>query len=518
MVRVMKWLAGRTAQKPAAQRLNTDVKAVAFRPVLTGSELMQTAERRKLVRMLAENSPLSQSVTEAWWLQPAQALLECVQDCPAAWQGPYSGPGGFGDISLSVAVRAVRLVRGMMLPPGATPEEQSEQAPGWVCAVFWAGLLHHLAWLTQAEGATEKGQSWYPGLQVPDSPWRIRPAREGQVSLLTGQYMAARLLPASGMLWLQRWPGISQSLLQFLAGERGGVLYAIIAQARAGAGADNGVLSGASGTNSVNGDSEVQVAEIAPNLAHNTPVLLSSHISSANVSAPIGNEAAAYTAPQTGDAAAETDIIVPAITGLVSALNSADADSDPDETGQNDTGSESQEDLLAALDRMAAGQSPVSAGEDNVLPPAEPEHTANAANAVLQSAAPEAAETATDGERFVAWLRESTEDGTLTVNERESPLHVLASFVFLVSPDVFFKFIASQPENNVDKNRLQKSFEALGLHHSRNGKGLYHYHKYDTPDKSGRFTSLSGYMVRPDIIFKKGSCPADSIWLSPRRE
>ncbi|MGP2520310.1 TraI domain-containing protein [Pantoea ananatis] len=514
----MKWLAGRTAQKPAAQRLNTDVKAVAFRPVLTGSELMQTAERRKLVRMLAENSPLSQSVTEAWWLQPAQALLECVQDCPAAWQGPYSGPGGFGDISLSVAVRAVRLVRGMMLPPGATPEEQSEQAPGWVCAVFWAGLLHHLAWLTQAEGATEKGQSWYPGLQVPDSPWRIRPAREGQVSLLTGQYMAARLLPASGMLWLQRWPGISQSLLQFLAGERGGVLYAIIAQARAGAGADNGVLSGASGTNSVNGDSEVQVAEIAPNLAHNTPVLLSSHISSANVSAPIGNEAAAYTAPQTGDAAAETDIIVPAITGLVSALNSADADSDPDETGQNDTGSESQEDLLAALDRMAAGQSPVSAGEDNVLPPAEPEHTANAANAVLQSAAPEAAETATDGERFVAWLRESTEDGTLTVNERESPLHVLASFVFLVSPDVFFKFIASQPENNVDKNRLQKSFEALGLHHSRNGKGLYHYHKYDTPDKSGRFTSLSGYMVRPDIIFKKGSCPADSIWLSPRRE
>ena len=515
MVRAMKWLAGWTAQKPAAQRLNTDVKAVAFRPVLTGSELMQTAERRKLVRMLAENSPLSQSVTEAWWLQPAQALLACVQDCPAAWQGPYSGPGGFGDLSLSVAVRAVRLVRGMMLPSGATPEEQSEQAPGWVCAVFWAGLLHHLAWLTQAEGATEKGRAWYPGLQVPDSPWRLRPAREGQVSLLTGQYMAAQLLPASGMLWLQRWPGISQSLLQFLAGERGGVLYGIIAQARAGAGLDNGFLSDASGTNPVNSNPEVQAAEIAPNLAHNAPVLLSSHIISANVSAPIGNEAAAYTAPQTGDAAAETENIVPAITGLESALNSVEPRPDPDAAEQNDSDSAPQEDLLAALDRMAAGQPPVSAGEDNVLPPAEPEHTANA---VLQSAAPEAAETVTDGERFMAWLRESTENGTLTVNERESPLHVLASFVFMVSPDVFFKFIASQPGNNVDKNRLQKSFEALGLHHSRKGKGLYHYHKYDSPDKNGRFTSMSGYMVRPDIIFKKGNCPADSIWLSPRRE
>ncbi|WP_240678529.1 TraI domain-containing protein [Pantoea ananatis] len=514
----MKWLAGWTAQKPAAQRLNTDVNEVAFRQVLTGSELMQTAERRKLVRMLAVNSPLSQSVTEAWWLQPAQALLECVQDCPAAWQGPYSGPGGFGDLSLSVAVRAVRLVRGMMLPPGATPEEQSEQAPGWVCAVFWAGLLHHLAWLTQAEGATEKGQSWYPGLQVPDSPWRIRPAREGQVSLLTGQYMAARLLPASGMLWLQRWPGISHSLLQFLAGERVGVLYAIIAQARAGAGLDAGELLNVSDTTGVSHPQVMQPAENAPQLAHNAPVLLSSHISSANVSAPIGNEAAAYTAPQTGDAAAETENIVPAITGLVSALNSVETRPDPYEAEQDDPDSAPQEGLLAALDRLAAGQSPVSVGEDNVLTPAEPEHIANAANAVLQSSAPEAAETATDGERLMAWLRESTEDGTLTVNERESPLHVMAGFVFLVSPDVFFKFIASQPGNNVDKNRLQKSFEALGLHHSRNGKGLYHYHKYDTPDKSGRFTSLSGYMVRPDIIFKKGSCPADSIWLSPRRE
>ncbi|MGC0878633.1 DNA-binding domain-containing protein [Pantoea agglomerans] len=164
---------------------------------------------------------------------------------------------------------------------------------------------------------------------------------------------------------------------------------------------------------------------------------------------------------------------------------------------------------------MAAGQSPVSAGEENTPLLTEPEQIPNA---VLLSTTPEATEVATDGERFMAWLRESTEGGTLTVNERDSSLHVLAGFVFLVSPDVFFKCISSQPENNFDKNRLQKSFEALGIHHSRNGKGLYHYHKYDSPDKSGRFTSLSRYMVRTDIIFKKGSCPADSIWLSPRRE
>lgn len=137
---------------------------------------------------------------------------------------------------------------------------------------------------------------------------------------------------------------------------------------------------------------------------------------------------------------------------------------------------------------------------------------------MLQSAVQESAPAATEGEQFMTWLREGAENGAVTVNEHDSPVHVMAGFVFLVSPDIFFKFISSQPEKNHDKNRLQKSFEALGLHHSRNGKGLYHYHKYDTPDKGVRFTSLSGYMLRPDIIFKKGRCPADSIWLSPRRE
>lgn len=40
----------------------------------------------------------------------------------------------------------------MMLSPGATPEEQAEQTPGWACAVYWAGLLHNLEWLAQVEG------------------------------------------------------------------------------------------------------------------------------------------------------------------------------------------------------------------------------------------------------------------------------------------------------------------------------------------------------------------------------
>jgi len=514
MGRVMKWLAERGARKAATQLRHADVKEVAFRPVRTGSELMQTDERRRLARILSENSPLSQPVTDAWWIQPAQALLERVQDCPGAWRGPYSGPGGFGDLSLSVAVRAVRVVRGMMLPPGATPEEQSEQAPGWVCAVYWAGLFHHLAWLTQAEGATQAGRVWSPGLQMPDSPWRIRPAAGASPHALTGLYMASQLLPESGMLWLQRWPAISRNLLQFLSGDRAGILYAVIAQAQAGSGmTGEGEVPALSAAVSDNVMPALQTVEIPPNLAHSSPVLLSSHIISANVSEPIGNREGDYTGPQESETVTDSGSSAPVITGLVSALGSAEnAEEATDGDGPD---SVPQEELLAALDRMTTGQPLTGAAEVVSVPPTEPQPPGESE---LQSTVQEAAPAATEGEQFITWLREGAENGAVTVNEHDSPVHVMAGFVFLVSPDIFFKFIASQQDKNYDKNRLQKSFEALGLHHSRNGKGLYHYHKYDTPDKGGRFTSLSGYMLRPDIIFKKERCPADSIWLSPRRE
>ncbi|MDF7787527.1 conjugal transfer nickase/helicase domain-containing protein [Pantoea ananatis] len=511
----MKWLTGRGNNRHSGQPADTVVREVAFRPVLEGSTLMQTEERRRLVRMLADNSPLSQSVTDAWWLKPAQTMLERVQDCPAAWKGAYSSPGGFGDLSLGVAVRAVRLVRGMMLPPGTTPEEQSAQAPGWVCAVFWAGLFHHLPWLTQVEGATQSGKIWYPGLHTPDGPWRVRPAKTARAQALTGQYMAAKLLPETGMLWLHQWPEASRCLLQFLSGECGGVLYSIIMQAREGAGLEMGGLSDITGTPSVNTTPEMQHADNPPNLADNAPVLLSSHINSANVSEPIESEAAAYTSTQaageeTAPGTEETELPVLS-SALQSALSGRDATEYGSESENEKEDSEIKQgvDLLSVLDLMAKGEAPVlSAGQT----------TESTKQEQTEDGKPVGDSEPSEGNVFLDWLRESVEAGKVTVNESESLLHMLSGFIFMISPDVFFRFISSQPENKYEKNKLQKNFESLGLHHSRNGKGLYSYHKYDSPDKRGQFTKLSGYMIKSDIILKKGSCLSDSKWLFPKKE
>ncbi len=517
MERVMKWLTGRGNNRHSGQPADTVVREVAFRPVQEGSTLLQTEERRRFVRMLADNSPLSQYVTGAWWLMPAQTMLERVQDCPAAWNGAYSSPGGFGDLSLGVAVRAVRLVRGMMLPPGTTPEEQSSQAPGWVCAVFWAGLFHHLPWLTQVEGATQSGKIWYPGLHRPDGPWRVRPAKNARAAALTGQYMAAKLLPETGMLWLHQWPEASRCLLQFLSGERAGagVLYSIIMQAREGADLETGGLSDITGTPSVNPTPEMQHADNAPKLADNAPVLLSSHIISANVSEPIESEAAAYTSTQATGEEASPGTEKPELPVLSSALQSALGGSEATEYGseskneKEDSEIKQEVDLLSVLDLMAKGEAPVLSALQ-IAESTKQEQT--------EDGKPAGDSEPSEGNVFLDWLRESVESGKVTVNESDSLLHVLSGFIFMISPDVFFRFISSQPDNKYEKNKLQKNFESLSLHHSRNGKGLYSYHKYDSPDKRGQFTKLSGYMIKCDIILKKGGCLSDSKWLFPKKE
>lgn len=514
----LQWLMGRGNSGDGGKReilsqAKEQRNTSGFRATQTATVLLQTAERQRLIRVIQENCPLSQQVMEAWWLKPLEQLAVRVQDIPADWSGPFSAPGGFIDLSLKVATHAVRLARGMMLPPGATPEEQSEQAAGWTCAVHWAALFHHLDWLSGIEGETQSGKAWYPGLSIPAEIWRIRPRTGQQPTRYTGMYLANRLLPDAGVLWLQRWPALSDSLLSYLCGQRvdSGILNSIITDARASCGLTETCSTGPAiptvsqtiehkfNNNDINNNS--------PKLSDTEPNQSSINSSDTGVINAIVPGLSRY---------AEKEV-EPLIQVGSFELASAFDSNDESFVQQKNTAPESHSpvsagELLSLLDQMSGSQSSRELTQNG-------EHAIAAQSPVVlaPTAETDCDEESSPGTLFLAWLKQSVIDGSLTVNQSDSILHVLARFVFLVSPDCFYKYISSVNDAIQDKVLLQKSFEALHIHYSQNGKGLYHYHKYDTPDKTGRYTKTSGYMMVSDVIFKTGVCPSDSELLAPRR-
>ncbi|MEK6330590.1 MAG: TraI domain-containing protein [Pantoea dispersa] len=521
----LNWLTGRGRQEnQPGERLykgDTTSRPVAdgnWHPAQTGSALLQTNENRCLIRVLTENSPLSKEVTEAWWIRPLEEMAARTQTCPAAWSGPYSGPGGFNELSLNVAARAVRLVRGMMLPPGATPEEQAEQTPGWVCAAYWAGLFHHLPWLMQVEGAQKNGRVWYPGLSVPEDQWRVRQTTEpsGKMNCI---FVALRLLPETALLWLQRWPALSDTLLLFLSGRRAeaGILNSIVNDALSSCCLSNETVMPGQKPQQVSLINITSVTDHSPpKLYEVKPNSLSSLGNAEDSLAPIKTGALDYSSGQEGELSPAKTVPPAPLLVLESALKVEEllltAENDIS-TGEEAQAQVSTENLLSLLDLMAEGKTATAMNNSSAdNRPATPTKTESFHSYENSKNMGEEA-----GVLFLEWIRDSIEDGTLSVNEKDSLLHVLAQFVFVVSPACFYRYTTTAGGSDTDKARIQKSFEALNVHHSRNGKGLFHYHQYDTPDKSGRFTKVSGYMINADILFKKGSCPSDSTWLSARK-
>lgn len=513
-MRGLKWLTGLGQSGRAEHTVRPSVQpsqAGDYRYVRPGQALLETVERQKLIRILRENCPLSQTACYEFWLKPLQQLAGRVQEVPAAWTGPFSSPGGFIDLSLSVAAGSVRLVRGMMLPPGATPEEQSEQGPAWVCAVFWAGLFHHLDWLSQVEGSLEGGKPWYPGMEMPGANWRVRP-RQGGTGAMNGIYIASRLIPDAAAVWLQRWPGISGALYLYLSGQKAqsGILNSIISDALASVAFTPGtksvlILSTVSPEapgESIRG-SDKTGGNSLPDLIDDDMKQSSRNRNITPVPDLIETASAGYDANQTrtnNDAAG----VVTEQVALLSAFDNRDIQSPDGTSEESDTNeSVSTAELLSVLDQMSG--SPASGT-------AVPVETGSATEDDTTSTA----ESSNPGKAFLAWLKSSIPDGLVSVNESDSFAHILAQFVFIVSPECFYKYLSLNTNESVDKSALQKSFEALDVHYSRNGKGLWHYHKYDTPDKSGRYTKMSGYMLSADIIYRKGTCPPDSVWLARR--
>lgn len=457
-------------------------------------ELVTTAQRKNCLQKLWETSLLPASVYQRLYQTPVYTLLERVQSVPATATGKWSYAGGFADLTLWFTICAVRLSRGYMFPPGAAPEEQAVQSVMWNAVIFWSSLFHHLPLLASLEGETVDGVKWQPGLSVPGKAYRFR----FRLALPNnGQALAAlaagQMMPEEAVSWLAG----NDEALHNLAGAlwnnqpEMSLIQTILKQA-----ADR-VVSPLSAAENMPAAGSVS-ATGNMSAAGNAPVSIS-----ISPQLPVQPAGAGY-APDKNDvltaellgsalsdetnAAAEAETVQAQGTGNVN----DDADTDALLLLFSDTETEAPD--TTALIAETGEKTDVS--EDD---------GAEITGISVEQSEQFCSDSKTEGTKFLEWLRTGTAAGTIKVNGINDKLHVIAGYIFLPVPGIFFDYLKSTGGDVDSREDLQRSFEALKIHKIRENKRkrFYFGRLYENADRTGRFKPVKGYLITGRLLFAK---------------
>ncbi|WP_177342826.1 conjugal transfer nickase/helicase domain-containing protein, partial [Pseudomonas sp. GTC 16482] len=119
------------------------------------------------------------------------------------------------------------------------------------------------------------------------------------------------------------------------------------------------------------------------------------------------------------------------------------------------------------------------------------------------------------GQAFIEWLREGVNSHRLVINDSKAKVHTVDGTFFLVTPGIFQRYAAEQPEQSDGSNqiehwrRVQRQFEKLGIHRKRsNGQNIWAC----TVRGPRKTNILNGYLLNSSTdIF--AALPADNSHL-----
>ncbi|GKV75807.1 hypothetical protein BV921_09600 [Pectobacterium odoriferum] len=488
--------------------------------------LIASAKRQNFLQQLNDNHALPAAFYRQCYLTPLFSLLSRVQNLPASKEGGWAYAGAFGDLTVQFAAYAVRLAKGRTLPPGIPPEEQAAQGLLWNAVVFWSALFYHLPLLCEWEGELDGGECWMPGFTIPGSPFRFRHCidklptsyAQGRVSLLAGQ-----LLPLSVLPWLSSIPDAFDCLAQRMQGRPATI--ALIdellqsAAEKCGAPALTGMLPSASLVSA-------EVASLAPE-----PLVVSALTSAlpGSSSAVAVNGHVSPSLPAS-EATLQKDepLLQPE---LVSVLDSAVPEGSAlvaekqSMTGQNPEPTQNDTQALLSL-FSGIGESPVpgveeaptidTLGLDEINSEKENENaplTGPEISAISSSGNDEKIrEDNNKGAIFLEWLSAGLIEGKIRINEEGARAHIVAGFVFLCVPEIFYQF-QKETGNKGKRNALQSSFERLGVHRVADGKRFLQARIYSTPSGTGSYQNINGYLVKASSLYRGNRIPDESTLL-----
>ncbi|EKR2943374.1 TraI domain-containing protein [Salmonella enterica subsp. enterica serovar Typhi] len=509
----------------------------------TAEELTSTPRRKQCLKQLWENSSMPSDVYQQFCLTPVQKLLMAAQNVPAARDSRWADANGFGDLTLQFTTYAVRLARGYMFPPGATPEEQAAQSGVWNAVVFWSALFYHLPLLAHLEGELVSGKLWQPGMSSPDEAFRFRYRQQhlqGTEAQQLAAVMAGQLLPEGATAWLATVPGALQNLagavwhqhpemalirsvLKTAAEEVESPLLALpVAEAvTAPLLPENTVQS----EDNVPSDSqpETSTEAIAPEMPVAVPeageFTLQPSVSGTNEAEAVVPDTlqsatgAEEKAPEEQSVHDDTDMLLSLFSAVSDDTEPTEADvAEPvenKETGSDKSGCINSEQAGAESD--PAQDTGIFGSVLCISEPAQeikksPEHSQgrNSMENVRASGS--------SGE-FVEWLRHGLDSGDIPVNQPDARVHLIAGYAFLRVPDVFYLYL-KQTGSNHDRRYVQSVFERAGLHRVRSGERFVQARLYDSAERKGRYQPVSGYLVKSRSLFNGKGLPGDSPFIT----
>ncbi|EFD1059487.1 TPA: TraI domain-containing protein [Escherichia coli] len=509
----------------------------------TAEELMSTLHRKQCLKQLWENSSMPSDVYQQFCLTPVQKLLMAAQNVPAAGDSRWADANGFGDLTLQFTTYAVRLARGYMFPPGATPEEQAAQSGVWNAVVFWSALFYHLPLLAHLEGELVSGKLWQPGMSSPDEAFRFRYRQQrlqGAEAQQLAAVMAGQLLPVGATAWLATVPGALQNLAGVVWHQHPEMALIRSVLKTAAEEVESPLLA-----------LQVTEAVTAPLLPENTVQ------SEDNV-------------PSDSQPETSTEAIAPEMPAVVtevgeftlqpSVSGTGEAEAVVPDTLQSATGAEEKapeepsvhDDTDMLLSLFSAVSDDTELPEVDVAEPVENKETvsdesgcANSEQAGAESdpaqdtgilgsvlciseqaqeikKSPEHSQDRNstenvrapgNGGEFIEWLRHGLDSGEIPVNQPDARVHLIAGYAFLRVPDVFYLYL-KQTGSNHDRRYVQSVFERAGLHRVRTGERFVQARLYDSAERTGRYQPVSGYLVKSRSLFSGNGSPGDSPFIT----
>ena len=213
----------------------TDLPKGLLRPESAAS-LLATPRRQKLLEYIWQRTSLSRRQFATLYRAPLERYAELVQAFPASEAHHHAYSGGMLDHGLEIVAYSLKLRQSLLLPIGASPEDQAAQAEAWTAAVAYAALLHDIGKIAvDLHVELADGSLWHPWYGPLHQPYRFRyrEDREYRLHSAATGLLYRQLLDTQLLDWLSGYPDLWGPLLYVLAGqyEHAGVLGELVVQA-----------------------------------------------------------------------------------------------------------------------------------------------------------------------------------------------------------------------------------------------------------------------------------------------